>query len=210
MLSFRMTSSIGVLAMILCGSVAKADGGQERSADAYKSGRAATDVKIRRAHFIRGMKAARALLDKDKNSPEGLFWLAVNMGAEAIDRGKMSALPIVPEMEKLLLKAFEVDPRYEHGGAARVLGRLYHMAPAVISVGSNDKARIYLNASMEVAPEHPGNLAFSADFLLNVDDKEKAARKLAERCLVILDKQDFGSDEDEWRLIAKEVLEETE
>jgi len=206
----RITLSTAAIAILLWGAVANAAGGQERSADAYKSGREAKDVKIRRAHFTRGMKVARELLEKDKTSVEGMFWLAVNMGAEAIDRGKMSALPVVPEMEKLLLKAFEADPKYESGGAARVLGRLYHQAPAVISVGSNDKARIYLKASMEAAPDHPGNLAFSSDFMLNVDGKDKAARKLAERCLAILDQKDFGSDEDEWRTIAKEVLEETE
>lgn len=210
MLSFRITVSVIAMAMLLGGAPARGDVAVERAADAYQAGRDASEIKTRRAHFLRGMKAARALLEKDKTSAEGLFWLAVNMGAEAIDRGKMAALPVVPQMEKLLLKAFEVEPKYEYGGAARVLGRLYHQAPAVISVGSNDKARTYLNAALEIAPDHPGNLAFSADFLLDVDDKEKAARKLAQRCLAILDKQDFGSDENEWRLIAQEVLEDTE
>jgi TRAP transporter T-component len=210
MSGIRNTFAAIAVLMLLDASLASGDTAKETAATAYQSGRDATDIKVRRTHFVRGMKLAREILSRDDTSTEGLFWLAVNMGAEAIDRGKMSALPVVPEMEKLLLKAFEADPKYEYGGAARVLGRLYHQAPAVISVGSNDKARIYLKAALDVAPDHPGNLAFSADFLLDIDDKEKAARKLAEKCVSILDKQEFGSDETEWRTIAQEVLAETD
>ncbi|MDZ4694803.1 MAG: TRAP transporter TatT component family protein [Deltaproteobacteria bacterium] len=208
----RIRNTVVAVAMLalLDTSMGFGDTAKENAAKAYQSGRDATDIKVRRTHFVHGMKLAREILSRDQTSAEGLFWLAVNMGAEAIDRGKMAALPVVPEMEKLLLKAFQADPKYEHGGAARVLGRLYHQAPAVISVGSDDKARIYLKAALDIAPEHPGNLAFSADFLLDIDDKEKAARKLAEKCIAVLDKQDFGSDETEWRAIAQEVIEDTD
>jgi len=89
-----------------------------------------------------------------------------------------------------------------------VLGRLYYLAPAVISIGSNAKAKQFLLRAVALAPDHPGNLAFAADFLLDHGDKVQA-RQFAERCLVRLGARDFGRDAREWRELARHVLEET-
>lgn len=177
--------------------------------EAFRAGRAAKDSKTRKAHFQKGIDEARALLEKDPNSSEGLFWLAVNMGAEALERGKMSALPIVPKMEKLLLKLDAKDPGYQEGGAARVLGRLYHQAPAVISVGSSDKARQFLERALKVAPDHPGNQAFAADFFLDKGEDDRA-KKLAAASLKTLSSagDKYGDEGKEWRKLAQDVLDD--
>ena len=111
-------------------------------------------------------------------------------------------------MERLLLTLDKEDPGFEQAGAARVLGRLYHQAPAVISVGSNAKARLFLLRAVSLAPDHPGNLAFAADFLVDHGDKVQA-RQFAERCLQRLRTQDFGREAKEWNELAKHVVEET-
>jgi hypothetical protein len=188
-------------------SLARADGIESARA-AYQAGQAAQESKIRRALFTRGMELARARLANRGNDPEGLYWLAVNMGAEALERGKLSALPVVPRMEKLLLTLDKADPGFEQAGAARVLGRLYHQAPAVISVGSNAKARQFLLRAISLAPDHPGNLAFAADFLVDHGDKVRA-RQFAERCLQRLGAQDFGREAKEWTELARHVVEAT-
>jgi hypothetical protein len=198
---------LGMFALLCLPSRARADGSESARA-AYQAGQAAQESRMRRALFTRGMELARGRLANQANDPEGLYWLAVNMGAEALERGKLSALPVVPRMEQLLLTLDKADPGFEQAGAARVLGRLYHQAPAVISVGSNAKARQFLLRAVSLAPDHPGNLAFAADFLVAHGDKAQA-RQLAERCLQRLHAQDFGREAKEWSELARHVVEAT-
>lgn len=177
--------------------------------DEFTAGRLAKDSATRKRHFQQGMTEARAILKLESESPEGLFWLAVNMGAEALERGKMSALPIVPQMERLLLKTDVVAPAYEDAGPARVLGRLYHQAPAVISVGSSEKAGRFLERALKLAPDHPGNQAFAADFLLEKGHDDRAKR-LAAQCLKTLAASGgkYGDEAREWKKIATDVVED--
>jgi hypothetical protein len=163
---------------------------------AYAAGRAAPDREARRTHFAQGMALAKSRLSGNPDDAEGLYWLAVNMGAEALERGKMAALPVVPR------------PRYEDAGAARVLGRLYQEAPAVISVGSTKLARRFLDRALQLAPNHPGNLAFAADFQLDHGDRA-LARTYAERCLQALTGKALGPEEREWFALAQTVREKT-
>lgn len=194
---------------LLCGLPSQVEAsGMASAREAYQAGQAEKDSKARRAFFTQGMDLAKARLASKTDDPEGLYWLAVNMGAEALERGKMSALPVVPRMERLLLTLDKVEPSFEQAGAARVLGRLYHQAPSVISVGSNSKAREFLMRALSIAPDHPGNLAFAADFLVDHGDKAQA-RQLAERCLQRLRQQDFGREGKEWLELAQHVVKET-
>jgi hypothetical protein len=180
----------------------------ESAQTAYESGRIATSKDVRERSFAHGMELAKARLAANPDDAEGLYWLAVNMGAHALERGKMSALPVVPRMEALLLRLDQVDPRYESAGAARVLGRLYHQAPAVISVGSNKKAAQFLTKALSLAPGHPGNLAFAADFQAAHGSKA-AARDFAARCLAALSGRQLNSEEKEWSVLARETMEAT-
>lgn len=179
------------------------------AADEFRAGRQASGSSARRRYFQKGIEEARALLKVDGNSAEGLFWLAVNMGADALERGKMSALPIVPQMERLLLKLDGLNPSYENAGASRVLGRLYHQAPAVISVGSSEKARRFLERALKLAPAHPGNQAFAADFLLDKGEDDRA-KQLAASCVKTLTASGgkYGDEAREWKQIAQNVLDD--
>lgn len=198
------------MACLLAGTglAAPATEAAESAKAAYEGGRIATSRDVRERSFARGMELARARLANNPDDAEGLYWLAVNMGAHALERGKMSALPVVPRMEALLLRLDQVDPRYESAGAARVLGRLYHQAPAVISVGSNKKAAQFLAKALSLAPEHPGNLAFAADFQAAHGSKA-LARDYATRCLAGLSGRPLDSEEKEWAALARETLEAT-
>jgi tetratricopeptide (TPR) repeat protein len=173
---------------------------------AYEAGKRSADRSTRERLFADGMALARARLARQPDDPEGLYWLAVNLGAHALERGKMSALPVVPRMESLLLRLDQVAPGYEQAGAARVLGRLYHQAPAFISIGSSKQARRFLDRALALAPDHPGNLAFAADLLLSAGDKA-SARRYAERSLALLSGRKLGFEEREWSALARSVLE---
>lgn len=176
----------------------------------YWRGRAAARSAQRRRHFQEGMSLAGARLARSPDDPEGLFWRAVNLGAEALERGRLQALPVLPEMERLLLRCHSCDPRYQHAGPARVLGRLYDKAPAVISIGSGAKARQWLESALALDGEFPGNLAFAADFFGRAGDSERA-RQLAEFCQARMQAlesaaEDLGPDAAEWRAIVAAIF----
>jgi hypothetical protein len=203
--SSRRLGAAAALASLLVAGTAAA---QESARTAYETGRRTEDKEARERWFAQGMSTAKARLASKPDDAEGLYWLAVNMGAHALERGKMSALPVVPRMEALLPRLDQVAPGYESAGAARVLGRLYHQAPAVISVGSNKEARRFLERAIRLAPDHPGNLAFSADFHASHGDKS-LARGYAERCLATLAGRALTPEEREWADLARRVLEKT-
>ena len=172
--------------------------------DAYRAGQVAPTTDERRAHHQRGIALARQALARDPNDPAGLLWYAANLGAEALLRGKLRALPVVGDIERILLQLERVHPEYDSAAAARSLGRLYHQAPPVISVGSNRKAAEYLGKALARAPDHPGNLAYGADFYADQGDCARA-RTLLARLQQHPALRQPGPEGDEFRDIARSV-----
>ena len=142
--------------------------------DAYRAGQVARTTAEQRGHYQRGLALARQALARDPDDPAGLLWYAANLGAEALLRGKLRALPVVGDIERVLLQLERVHPEYDGAAAARSLGRLYHQAPAIISVGSSRKAAEYLGKALARAPDHPGNLAYGADLFADQGDCDRA------------------------------------
>jgi hypothetical protein len=128
----------------------------------------------RRRHFAAGITAARVLLQADQDDPEGLLWLAANQGAEALERGKLSALRVLPGMERLLLRLEARHPLHDHAAAARTLAVLYHRAPALISIGSNDRARQYFEKALQRAGDFPPNRILAAEFFDDTGEEGRA------------------------------------
>lgn len=168
----------------------------------YAQARAAADEDDKLRLHRDGIARARARLAATPDDPAGLLWLAAHLGAEALVRGKLVALKVLPEMERLLIRLDETAPGYEAAAASRVLGRLYQKAPAVISIGSSKKARIRYEKALRLAPDHPGNLAFAADFFDDEGERERA-RALARRCKAVLASGGAWPTHDleEWRAI---------
>ncbi|HVY38102.1 MAG TPA: hypothetical protein VHM31_09205 [Polyangia bacterium] len=179
----------------------------QASERAYRAGQAAGDSPEARQRFAEGIALARQGLQRDPHDPSALLWLAGNLGGEALTHGKLYALRVIGEIERTLLQLEHDDPAYDHAAAARVLGRLYHKAPAVISVGSSRKAAAYLEEALARAPDFPGNWAFAADFYLDRHDCARA-RPLADRLRAAGDLDRFGVDGREWREIAAHVADD--
>lgn len=193
-----------VLAVVIA-APAHASGDDARRA--YRAGQAAASKSEQRRHHAAGVALAREALRKDPRDPAALLWLAANLGAEALTHGKLYALRVIGEIERTLLELERLHPLYDHAAAARSLGRLYHKAPAVISVGSNEKAALYLGRALARAPEFPGNQAFAAELYADRGDC-RAALPLARRVLATPRLEAFGPDAKEWREIAADVIDE--
>ena len=173
---------------------------------AYRAGQAAGEGGEARRRYQEGIGLARQALASNPHDPSALLWLAANLGAEALTHGKLHALGVIDEIEQTLLRLEQDDPAYDHAAAARVLGRLYHKAPALISVGSNRKAAAFLDEALARAPDFPGNWAFAADFYLDRHDCGRA-RPLGDRVRAARDLDRYGVDAREWREIAARVAE---
>ncbi len=185
--------------------VARAESAADAAHLAFLAGQVAANRDESRRDYQRGVALAREALARDPNDPGGLLWLAANLGAEALSHGKLHALGAVGEIESILLRLDQTNPGYDHAAAARGLGRLYHKAPSVISVGSNKKAAVYLEQALARAPEFPGNWAFAADFYADRGDCGRA-RPLAQRLGAAPELDRYGFEAREWREIAAHVL----
>lgn len=175
---------------------------------AYFAGLRSGNSQERRRHFSAGISAARARLAANPDDPEGLLWLAANLGGEALERGKLVALRVLPEMERLLLRLDASAPGYDNAAAARTLGRLYHLAPAFISIGSMKKARKYWERALQLAADYPANLVLAADFYA-ADGDQGRARKLAQRYLAAPVSPEEHPEANEWRAIAERIVRDT-
>ena len=174
---------------------------------AYRAGQTAGDEGEARRRYQEGIALARQALARDPHDPAALLWLAGNLGAEALTHGKLHALGVISEIEQTLLRLEHDDPAYDHAAAARVLGRLYHKAPALISVGSSRKAAAFLDEALARAPDFPGNWAFAADFYIDRHDCGRA-RPLGDRLRAVRDLDRYGVDAREWREIAARVADD--
>jgi tetratricopeptide (TPR) repeat protein len=184
------------------GAPALAPAGAARSA--YFAGKRAGDGSERRRQFSSGIALARQRLAARPDDPEGLLWLAANLGAEALERGKLSALNVLGEMERLLLRLDAVAPDYDHAAAARTLARLYHKAPAFISIGSSKKARLYWQRALDRAGDYPPNWILAADFYAD-DGQKQRARALAQRYLAAPVSANENPEAPEWMAIARDI-----
>lgn len=205
-MALHLVSLASVLVILATGPRAHAGPGEDAKV-AYREGQRARGDAEKRKHYKRGLELARRALARNPNDPAGLLWYAGNLGAEALTHGKLYALRHIAEIERTLLRLEALHPTYDHAAAARSLGRLYHKAPAVISVGSNARAAQFLGKALARAPEFPGNWAFAADFYADRGDCARA-RPLAERLRRHPGLDAFGFDAKEWREIAVDVIED--
>lgn len=113
-----------------------------------------------RAEIARcGIDASRRLVARKPQSAPGHYYLAMNLGelAEA-EAPSIAAYRLVHEVEREFKAAAALDVRFDFAGPARNLGELYFQAPGwPLSVGSNRKAREWLERAVAVAPEYPEN-----------------------------------------------------
>jgi hypothetical protein len=184
--------------------VARATGESGAAQAAYFAGLRARGSDVRRRHFAAGIEAARARLRTDPRDPEGLLWLAANLGGQALEKGKLFALGVLPEMERLLLTLEATAPEYDHAAAARTLGRLYHLAPAIISIGSMKKARVYWQRALDRAGQYGPNQVLAADFF-DDDGEEQRARELAGRYLQRPTTEQEHPEAAQWQKIAVRI-----
>ena len=144
----------------------------------YWLGELADDSEDKIFFFNEGVECGKEGIAIDENSVEANFWLAANYGSYGQEKGIMQSLALVKPIKETAEKVVSLDESYFYGGAHRVLGRLYHKAPSLISIGNIKKAIQHLEKAVEIGPKFFLNRIFLAEAYISTRDKDKAREHL--------------------------------
>ena len=127
--------------------------------------------------FEKGIEAAKKAATLKDDQPAGHFWLGVSYGKYGEAKGVLKSLALVDPSKEAMNRVIELDPKFEYGGAYRVLGRIYYKLPGLMG-GSNKKALEYLQKAVEIGPDRLLNRIFLAEVYMATDRKDLARQEL--------------------------------
>ncbi|MCB2190924.1 MAG: TRAP transporter TatT component family protein [Deltaproteobacteria bacterium] len=96
------------------------------------------------------------------NDPGPVYWLGVGQGMLATVAPITEALSLVKQARANMRLLLSLDPTYCHGGADRVLGRIYSKLPFFIG-GDNDKAEEHYKQAIDRGPHYWLNHLYLAE-----------------------------------------------
>ena len=134
---------------------------------------------------LRGIEAARTVINREPTNAVAHYWLGMDLGQLARTKS-LGALKLVREMEQEFLRARELDERLDFAGPDRSLGLLYRDAPGwPTSIGSNKKGREHLERAVKLHPEFPDNQLALLESFEKWSDRQNFDRqlKVAERAM---------------------------
>ena len=109
--------------------------------------------------------------------PGPVYWLGVGQGMLATVASIPEALSLVKQARANMRLLLTMDPTYCHGGADRVLGRIYSKLPFFIG-GSNEKAEEHYKQAIDRGPHYWLNHLYLAELYHHEGDDAKAKRLL--------------------------------
>jgi tetratricopeptide (TPR) repeat protein len=128
-----------------------------------------TPANAQEAAFKALSAKASEVADTSPDQAEAKIWHAIILSGYAkVISGwaKLNALKLVDQSKTLLLESIALNPNALHGSAYTSLGSLYYKVPVwPISFGDKDKAKEYLEKSLEMNPKGIDSNYFYADFL---------------------------------------------
>jgi hypothetical protein len=140
----------------------------------------ATNDSTRADLALQGIEASRKLIKETPQSGPAHYYLGMNLGQLARTE-LLGALTLVREMETEFKTAWGLDQQVDHAGAARSLGLLYRDAPGwPTSLGSQRKAREWLDRANHASPDFPENPLVLAESHLLWGEPVLAGEKVKE------------------------------
>lgn len=174
----------------------------------YFLGKYEPDKKLAEKHFETAVELSEDVLKQKPKNPLALLAWCAAKGELAQMRNPFTALGYIKPIEQRFLLLKEVAQAHDGFVADRALGRLYQLAPSIISIGSTKKAKLHLKAALDGAPDHPGNQLYWALFLQEKGEIEEA-RTFAKKALdnPLLPKANL--ERFDWIKLAQKLLEQT-
>ena len=128
-----------------------------------------TPANAQEAAFKSLSNKAAEVAEVSPDQAEAKIWHAIILSGYAkVISGwaKLNALKLVDQSKTLLLESIALNPNALHGSAYTSLGSLYYKVPVwPISFGDKDKAKEYLEKSLEMNSKGIDSNYFYADFL---------------------------------------------
>ena len=183
----------------------------------WKAARAATELadeyyddKTKRAHFSgRGIEYAKAAIELEPKRVEGHYYSGTNLGLSATTK-VVGAKFMVPSVRDAGKKALAIDPCFDHGGPARLLGSLYTEAPPwPASIGDPDKGVELMQQAVRCAPDWPQNNYLLGNSLCAAEKYDEAQKQYQ----IVFDAQPRPEDQHflpKWKGLAKKKSEDCE
>lgn len=125
-------------------------------------------------------KYAEKVLKMDSKRPEGHYWYGLYLLRKAQKVGGIRAFFVTRHGIRELQEVRNTLPGYDHGGASRVLGLLYYLAPGWTPFGDLNKSIKMEQEATRLAPNHPLNRLYLANAYKKRGDKAAAIREYQE------------------------------
>ena len=184
---------------------------QELVAKAKEASELAQNAKDRdtqRNWALHGISVAEQCLMRAPEEPGCYYYRAINTGLyhEVKIVGYQTGVKRMIEDSETVIK---LDPKYDHGGAYRILGQIYTKLPQTTGRPDSvtrdlDKAENYLRQAVRIAPDYPENHLFLAEALFEKEKYAEAQSELTEaQELAPRWKQD--KSQNEWTLSMRDL-----
>ncbi len=171
---------------------------------AYYFGKKCKDKSRKIKVYQEAIKLGENLVKKYPDGVEGHFWLGVVYGVYGEARGVMKSLFLIKPIKREMKEVLRLNPKYDCGGAQRVLGRLYYKVPGLFG-GSKTKSLKYLLESKKICPNSLLTRIYLAE-TLKAKGKKKEARAELEEALTLEPIPSEKPEEEEYRARIKELL----
>jgi tetratricopeptide (TPR) repeat protein len=128
-------------------------------------------------YFELGMNAGQRAIAREPNAVEGHFWLAVNYGGYADQKGVFKSLQMVKKIRAEMENVLRLNDRYYDGNAYLALGEMDRQLPRIIG-GNLGRAIARLEQGLRVAPDNLEMKLSLAQAYLEKGREEDARRQL--------------------------------
>jgi len=131
-------------------------------------------------NYQRGVDFGKQGVKVDSNCCIAHFWLGTNLGLLGQEKGILSSLFLLPDIEKHLKESLKLDETYFFGAPHRAIGWLYHVIPPwPISSGDNIKAIQHLEKAISLGKEFPLNYIYAGEIYISLGKKKEAREVLS-------------------------------
>ena len=122
------------------------------------------------------LHSSRAI-DLQPDSAVSYFYRGLCRGKQGEMKGIWASLGIIEPFQEDMKKAVELDPKVNHAGPHRALGKLYLELPFFLG-GDSDKAVFHLKEAVRLAPDYAENHLGLAQILVKKNNSTQARESL--------------------------------
>ena len=116
-------------------------------------------------------------IDLQPDSAVSYFYRGLCRGKQGEMKGVWASLRIIEPFEDDMKRAVELDPKVNHAGPHRALGKLYLELPFFLG-GDSDKSVFHLKEAVRLAPDYAENHLGLAQILVKKNNSTQARESL--------------------------------